>query len=1466
MKARNTLLCCILTLTICYTSFAQTADVTEGCFPLTVNFTPPGGASDFYWDFGNNVTSEEANAAHVYTTAGNYTATFSESPAGPVIGSIEISVYEEPDLQAAADPSSGCGPLLVQFNNNSVVDPNINVIGYLWDFGDGSSTTGEAPNHLYTATGTFDVFLQITTNFPSCNTTVPFTDMVTVVGPPNVGFVTNPNPPNSCDAPLTVTFTNTTPNQGNYTFLWDFGNGQTSNDPNPAAVTFTEEGNFTVTLSAFDDNQCSGTFSQVVSVGPPLVSFSSSSDTVCVGEVVQLFNNSAPGTYQWDFGSSATPSTTNATSPLVIFNQGGLINYTLTVTTAAGCTNDSTGVIFVDAPDPTFTAAPTYSCTNELTSTFTPNNLNAASYFWDFGDDSTSTEQIPTHTFINQDTTTYSLNGLLEQIVTLTVVSPAGCVDSFTFIDTIHQPNALFMPDVVDGCAPLTVTFADSSTNDFDLLEWDWDFGDGTTITANNDEDQEHTYSQAGSYPVVLTITDELGCRDTSYSLIIEVGDALSPDFTVDQTEICPGDTVTFTPLPFPGDDEVDAWHFETDEARSFHCADEDELSWSFITQTGGMDATLYVEYNGCLSSVTQTDLITVNGPIAHIDYLVDCATPLDIAFRDSSDDATSVLWEFGDSTSSTINDLIHTYDTTGDYTVYLTAENPSTGCPASIDSVVVKVRDIHAEMVPLDSLLCLGNPYDLDASPSRDVDTRCWKGHTWYFSDPNDRPITSQMSVVEHFFESPGDNLVTLITEDINGCEDTTSQIVRVFGVYPDFVADDNLICIGQLVNFDEFTTGDTTLTEWSWDFGDGGTSTEQDPGHTFTAAPFGDSVFVNLSVTDVLGCSGVSTLGIPIYEPESVVSAFPTTNICVGDQVNFAASDYTVQGSFLNYSWNFGNGLTSANAAETVTYPDAGNFLVTLNYTEDATGCPGPPVQLNVNVQDYPDAAFTSNVDNEPIICYPQILNFQDASTSTSPLTYFWNLGNGQSTIGNPVTSGFDKGTYDVTLTVSTSNGCLDDVTRTFTLVGPEGAFSLDRYEICNGDDITFKLLDTVDVTSFSWDFGDGIVQQGGSPATHTYNFTTIPPNGQTTASLVLQGQNGICEFAIDTTIFIYQVIADFVRNDGIDTTVCVGDPFPLTNTSTDADIFDWNFGDGNNSTEENPTYTYDETGVFEVALAVENSTLGCTDTINKSIVVNDLPIVEAIGDTICLDDNATLSLNNPNVGSTYIWGPESLVTEDTAIVTETLSGSQLPGSTVLFTVTEIDDNGCSGSDQASVYVVPELEITGLDTLLCPGESVVLPVSDTSGLYSLDYTWQEDLAELSCQDCSFPVVNASASVIVNLEASDDFDCYTYNEDFVIDVFKLDDFEMPSAFTPDGDEINDRFIPVISDPDLQQIVQFQIFNRWGQKIFDNDDPLGWDGTYDGEAMPSDVYIYIIEVSVAGCETFSQKGDVTLIR
>lgn len=1444
---------------------AQTSNISEGCFPLEVSFSGPTGQAGYFWDFMDGTVSTIQNPTNTFLSAGTYNVELRDAQGGTLIGTLTINVYEEPEVTITADPAGGCTPLITTFTSN-ISNSAIMGTSYQWTFGDGGSGAGATTNHTYNDGGTFDIGLQIITNLTGCDVTRDFQDVVTATDQPDANFTLTPNPAVSCTAPLEVGFNNTSTSPG-LTYQWDFGNGQTSTAVNPANITYTEEGSFDVTLTATNSAGCSRVITRNVNIGNPIASFIIP-DTLCVDQSVSIDNNSTIGAYSWDFGADASPPVSNQVNPSVTYSTPGNKTITLNVTAAGGCTGDTTVTVFVQEVSPEFTLTANPICDDPFQFTLTPEYMDPnATYEWSvnrinipFETLLASNEMSPTFEYINPDTTIYSKRGDIILRIEYEVTSPQGCTVTGVLVDTLYEPNALFMPDVVDGCAPVAVVFSDSSNSVDPIVSYTYIYGDGSQQTFNNDDDHTYTYTDPGEYDVVLIIENDQGCRDTSYAVRIEVGAPITPDFTVTETTVCPGDTVQFTDLT--NDPNIDAWHFSAEDGRASHCYQENELLYNFDNSNGPQDITLQVEYNGCFSEVTKEDFITVNGPIARIDYLVDCAdTLLNVIFRDSSIDATSITWDFGDSTTSTVSDLTHLYDSTGNYMVFLTAENDMSGCPASVDSAIVYVKDIQAAFV-IDSFICIGTDITLDGSMSQDVDNRCWKGYDWHFSW--DRPITTMDSMTNKMFNADGDHTVELVTTDINGCRDTASQDVWVFSSQPDFTFTEDTICIpSEILTFTDMSTSDTTLVSWEWDFGDMGMGMDSVTTHTYTTSPFPDgplagplvtTVNVTLTVEDILGCPNETTKSITIYEPSANITTDPSpANICVGTEVAFAASDFILGGNLspVEYSWNFGNGMTSMMQVDTALYNNSGTFVVDLALTETSTGCQSlRPITDTVRVQDFPIADFTTNVDGQDPICFPTIINFLDNSVTTSPITSAWDFGNGISNDSISPSITFGKGTFTVEYIASTSFGCRDTTMRDFTLVGPEGDIGVDRNLICSGETVNFTLLNPVDVESYRWELEDDVFNNEPNVA--------YDPGGTFLAKLILNGANG-CDSTYTEMITIQQVEAAFTAIDA-----CAGPVDIVSNSVGPIESFMYDFGDGGTSNEENPTYTFAD-GLQTIQLIVSTG-IGCTDSITQSIQIFPLPEPVAADVGGCEDTDIVLAVNNPNATSDYNWDPVDLVNGDgNPSVTVNLN------QTTEFTVLETTENNCEGSTTATVNIVPAIPpIDDENQVVCEGDILMINLpADPFYIYEWTALGDGNTDGLSCTDCPNPTVTIDNGIVSYQVVVSDANgtCDERTATFTYTVPEEGDIDMPNAFTPNS-EINNVFnFVAANEGSVINVNLFQIYDRFGNLVYNNDTPAtGWDGRFDGKLSPSDVYLYNIELSVDECSTVSYKGDVTLIR
>ncbi len=501
-------------------------------FDGSTSADPDGTVASYAWTFGDGSTSTLAKPTHVYAAAGSYTVTLTVTDnqglaSAPVSHVVTVTA---PNQAPVAVFSSVSTNLSVAFDGSTSADPDGTVASYAWTFGDGSTSTLAKPTHVYAAAGSYTVTLTVTDNLGLASAPVSHVVTVTAANQAPVAAFT------SVPTNLSVAFDGSTsadPDGTVASYAWTFGDGSTSTLAKPTHV-YAAAGSYTVTLTVTDNlGLASAPVSHVVTVTAanqaPVAAFTSvpTNLSVAFDGSTSADPDGTVASYAWTFGDG---STSTLAKPTHVYAAAGSYTVTLTVTDNQGLASAPVShVVTVTAPAnqppvAAFTSVPTNLSVAFDGTTSTDPDGTIASYAWAFGDGTTSTAAKPTHV--------YAAAGSYN--VTLTVTDNSGATNAVTH--TVVVSAAANKPPVASFTATpvnLTVSFnaAASSDPDGTIATYAWAFGDGTTgsgVTAS------HTYASAGTYAVVLTVTDNQGASTslTTNVLVNPVTSLFSDTFT----------------------------------------------------------------------------------------------------------------------------------------------------------------------------------------------------------------------------------------------------------------------------------------------------------------------------------------------------------------------------------------------------------------------------------------------------------------------------------------------------------------------------------------------------------------------------------------------------------------------------------------------------------------------------------------------------------------------------------------------------------------------------------------------------------------------------------------------------------------------------------------------------------------------------------------------------------------------
>ncbi len=1355
------------------------------CPPKTVQFTNlsvPGGPgpNTYYWDFGNGQTSTLQNPSSTYSTSGNFNVslivTNSYGCSQTFVKNNYIHTYPKPDANFTSTTNNVCSaPATVTFNNTST-----GAVSYQWVFGNGQNSTQTSPSHTYTASGSYTVTL-VATNSNGCKDTLIMPNFVNV-GNVDAQFTS----PSSVCANNAISFTNTsTPGPGNST--WYFGDNTSFVGPNAAHV-YTTPGIYNVKL-VVSSTGCSDSVTHQVTVTPgPAANFTATPLIGCAPMNVQFTNTSTGATgYSWTFGNNTTSTATNPTATYTGANTTYTV--TLTATNNTGCASTQTAVIQTITPIVTMAVTPPYGCVPHTASfTATGVNVTLTGYNWNFGDGSPNSNlATPTHT--------YTIPG--NYTATLNYTAPNGCTGSVSyFVQVGASPNANFSFSPSVACPNDTVTFTNLSTGPPGMT-YLWQFGDGFT---SNQQNPKHAYSNATGWQTVTLIATSNGCSDTM--IIPNAINVLLPLAQFSHTVNCNNKFLVLFTNTSQGN-TTNLWNFGDGSPTST------AVSPSHTYAAPGLynvKLTVTNSATGCTDSVSFQ--VRIFQDIAN--YTISDTTICDMesAYLTPITNPFALYvvwtWNFGDGTPSLINinslsTPPHVYTTAGNFTTWLVLTDMYNCKDTMFKTIHVGGPVPNFTGTPVSGCAPLNVQFqDQSATVGSTIVSRYWT-----FGDGG--TLGGNVANPSRLYVNPGVYSVKIVVTDAVGCSDSLLKPNYITVNKPDanFYSADTITCPGQPVSFVNTSTGNAPLT-YAWTFGDGGTSTQQNPSHTYTSA---GNFTVRLIVTDAGGCKDTLILSNYVHSASLGVS-FTMSNdfaTCPPLAVNFTN---TSSGSVSAFSWNFGNGSTSNlnNPSTLYTYP--GVYVVTLSGIS-TSGCTLTATDT-VTVLG-PTANITYSTQSG---CAPLTVTFTSNAQGASSITWDFNDGVTLTTSAPTVTHTYTQvGTFIPLLILSNGQGCNVTFQGDTIITGNvDASFTYAPNPVCSGTSVQFTDIVTGNNTGLThyWIFGDGGTSTLHNP-THTYatagtytvkfiagNFTgcldtatqtvVVSPLPNTNAGpnlAICAGQNSSVQLQAtgastytwtpstglscnncanpvasptvntsyivtgtsaqgcqkkDTVVVNVNVPPVVTASNNI--SICQGASTPLS--ATGGATYQWSPATGLSCTNcANPTASPAGTTTYSV---IGTNTAGCSDTAFVTVTTTPAPtVVVTPNQTICTGASANLQATGAN---SYSWTPASGLS-----CTNCASPVATPVATTTYVVTG-SSSGCSDTAHVTVTISVPPVSAGPDAAVCDGLSAQLQASGAA-----TYVWSPGTG-LSCTNCANPTVNISTTTTYAVTGTDSYGC----------------------------------------------------------------------------------------------------------
>ena len=877
-----------------------------------------------------------------------------------------------------------------------------------------------------------------------------------------------------------------------------------------------------------------------------------------------------------------------------------------------------------------------------------------------------------------------------------------------------------FNATVTTGCAPLTTTFASTSTSDAGdpIVSYSWNFGDGSPVSTA--VSPTHTYNSQNSFTVSLTVTTQSGATKSA-SKTNYITTFTKPVFNLgNDTMVCEGTELTLNTIS-----GYDTYTWSDASKNSFPNA--------FFTPTPGVNI-IWAEVGNGTCSFRDSIQVTVNTMLSGkwgYQVLSNCGD-VQVQFLDSSsscDPSNNIMvaWIIDGADVYIESNPVHTFSTGGPHDVEYILQDDNGNLIDSIASITLPDPAPGPNSIVLsDTTICAGSSVQLDAGDEPGA-TYIWSPGTGLSSTSIYNPVAT-----------PSSTQTYTVTKNKCGIDSTASITVTVSTPPIVNLGPDVDFCTGSFITLDAGNAGAT----YKW-------------GSTYNPSYYGSRTTQTVNATGAGtywvtvkkgGCSVSDT--IVLNPKKAIAAAFNYTpsgsGSCGPFAVQVTENAVLCTGSVASHDWNFGDGtiITGYNQTYNHNYSVPGTYTIRLIAT--STGGVKDTVSHTVI---YTGSALTVDLGNDTTICAGNSVTL-DAGNAGS--TYLWSNGATTQSINVSPSS---TTTYSVTVTGS--GGCVGSDSKTVTVSGALAVNLGNDTTICSGNSVTIDAGNTG--STYLWNTGATTQSITVSPSsTITYSVTVTSSGGctGTDSKIVTVSAPPVVNLGNDTTICmgsgitidagnvgstylwstgattqsiivgpmatttysvtvtnaggcsasdskIVNIGAAPSVNLGNDTTVCAGNSVTI-DAGNSGSTYLWS----NGATTQSITVSPSSTTIYSVTVT---SSAGCSGSDSKTVTVSPALSVNLGNDTtICAGNSVTIDAGNS--GSTYLWS--------NGATTQSITVS--PSSNTTYSVTVTSSGGCTGTDSKTVTVGSALSVNlGNDTTICAGNSVTIDAGNSGSTY---------------------------------------------------------------------------------------------------------------------------------------------------